>query len=90
MTLTIELSLEATAHLRAEATRRNKSAEEYAREVLERELPLNEPLPFWATATKEEWLRAFHEWVESHRDIQTPPLPDEALRRENMYEDRGI
>lgn len=90
MTLTIELSPDAAAHLHAEATRRNKSAEEYAREVLERELPLNEPLPFWATATKEEWLRAFHEWVESHRDLNLSVLPEETYSRDSIYGDRGI
>lgn len=90
MALTIELPPEVTAHLRAEATRRNKSAEDYAREVLERELPLNEPLPFWATATKEEWLRAFHEWIESHRGMNLPVLPEEAYSRESIYGDKGV
>jgi len=40
--------------------------------------------PFWATATTEEWLAAFHEWVDSHKD--GPGLPAEALRRETMYD----
>jgi hypothetical protein len=43
-----------------------------------------EPLPFWATATPEERAEAFIKWAQSHTD--GPGLPDEALRRENMYD----
>jgi hypothetical protein len=35
----------------------------------------------------EEWEREFDTWIESFPD--TAPLPDEALRRENLYPDRG-
>ena len=34
----------------------------------------------------EEWLRVFDEWVNQPREV--PDLPDEALRRENIYSDR--
>jgi len=34
----------------------------------------------------EEWIKVFTEWANTPRDV--PDLPDEALRRENMYEDR--
>ena len=40
--------------------------------------------PFWATATPEERAERFHQWVQSHKD--GPNLPDEALRRENIYD----
>jgi hypothetical protein len=33
-----------------------------------------------------EWEREFDTWIESFPD--TAPLPDEALRRENLYPDR--
>ena len=42
---------------------------------------------FSKTATTEEWLAEFHRWVDSHKDRNYPSIPDEALRRENMYED---
>jgi hypothetical protein len=43
-----------------------------------------EPLPFYATATPEERVRALREWAESHgRD--TPCLSDEAISRESIY-----
>jgi hypothetical protein len=35
----------------------------------------------------EEWEREFDTWIESFPD--TAPLPDEALRRDNLYPDRG-
>ena len=35
---------------------------------------------------REAWVRRFREWTSRHR--KTPPLGDEALRRENMYKDR--
>jgi len=39
---------------------------------------------FWETATPEEWVANFRQWVASHKD--GPNLPAEAFRRENMYD----
>ena len=33
----------------------------------------------------EEWVKSFREWVEG-LDPRAPNLPDEALRRENLYD----
>ena len=44
-----------------------------------------EATPFWATATPEERVADFRQWVASHTD--GPNLPAEALRRESIYED---
>ena len=46
--------------------------------------PVPPEQPFWATATPEERVERFHQWVQSHKD--GPNLPDEALRRENIYD----
>ncbi|NES95203.1 MAG: hypothetical protein F6K32_08205 [Desertifilum sp. SIO1I2] len=46
--------------------------------------PVSAELPFWATATPKERAERFHQWVQSHKD--GPNLPDEALRRENIYD----
>jgi hypothetical protein len=43
-------------------------------------------LPFYATATPQERVRAFREWAESHGK-DTPLLTDEAISRESIYED---
>lgn len=46
------------------------------------------PKRFWETATKEEWLKSFHEWVEQFPKTEVI-LPDEAFDRESIYGDRG-
>ncbi len=46
--------------------------------------PLSEPPPFWATASPEERAQDLRQWAESHAD--GPGLPDEALRREHLYD----
>lgn len=59
------------------------------------DLPINEPLEFEFRPTPaclpwdpekagEAW-----EWIKSH-PIVGLSIPDEALRRENLYEDRGL
>lgn len=45
--------------------------------------PLPPEQPFWATATPEERAERLMQWVQSHKDGAN--LPDEALRRENIY-----
>ena len=40
--------------------------------------------PYWETATPQERASRWRHWVQSHRG--GPSLPDEALRRENMYD----
>ncbi len=42
--------------------------------------------PFYETATRGEWLRAFNQWVDSH-NLDTPVLADD--RREAIYGDDG-
>ena len=42
--------------------------------------------PFWEIAGPEERVAAWKEWVNSHPSLDGTGLPDEALRRENMYE----
>ncbi|BAY49748.1 hypothetical protein SAMD00079811_73770 [Scytonema sp. HK-05] len=46
--------------------------------------PQSNPQPFWVTATSEERAEGLMQWVLSHKE--GPNLPDEALRRENIYE----
>ncbi len=46
--------------------------------------PETDSQPFWATATPEERVKRFLDWVASHED--GPNLPDESLSRESIYE----
>ena len=92
MTVTVELTPALEARLRDEAARRGFQVDEYARMILEVQLAAHPgeppPRPFHETATAEEWKSGFHAWVESHRGINLPPLTDESLRRDHLYEDR--
>lgn len=44
----------------------------------------NSKQPFWATAAPQEQAESFRQWALGFTD--GPGLPDEALRRENMYD----
>ncbi|MBE9227653.1 hypothetical protein IQ264_19685 [Phormidium sp. LEGE 05292] len=46
--------------------------------------PVPPAQPFWATATPEERAERLMQWVQSHKGGVN--LPDEALRRENIYD----
>ncbi len=92
MNLTLELPPEMSDRLRDEADRHGLSVEDYARRLLQESLmtAVSEPP---ATArqplTDEEWEREVQAFEEECADIDAPEIPLEALRRENMYEDRG-
>ena len=44
---------------------------------------------FYETATPQEWVAAFTEWVESHQELNLPSLSDEAISRSSIYGERG-
>ena len=46
--------------------------------------PETSVLPFWSTATPTERAERLMQWVKSHK--QGANLPDEALRRDNIYD----
>ena len=46
--------------------------------------PVSLEQPFWTTATPQERAERFHQWVQTHQNGSN--LPDEALRRENIYD----
>jgi hypothetical protein len=88
MTLMIDVSPELEIRLKAEAARLGQETGDYARGLLESIL-LHRPEDALYDASLDEWKRAFREWGRAHR-TDTPPIPLEALRRENLYEDRGL
>lgn len=45
---------------------------------------VNGPAPFWATALPQERADDLVRWASSHAD--GPGLPDDALRREHLYD----
>lgn len=83
MTLILELTPEMEQHLQHEAARHGQQAEAYALSLLRNALPAS----IYETRTPQERAQAYLEWAHSPVDMTAPPIPDEALRRENMYED---
>lgn len=49
----------------------------------------NQELSVYQTATPEEWIKAFEEWAESHRNKNFPQLSDEDISRESIYGERA-
>ena len=89
MTLTIEVSGELEAALKAHAREQGLTADRIVRRVLAQALTPGierEEGDLSATAPAEEKARAFVQWANKHRD--TPPLSDEAVSRASMYPDR--
>jgi hypothetical protein len=90
MTLTIEVSGELEAALKAQASEQGLSADRIARRVLAQALTPDAEsndgnLSETAKTASEEKARAFVQWAKSHRD--TPPLSDDAVSRASLYPD---
>ena len=82
MTVTLDLSPEVEKRLTARAKDRGVSLTQYVQEMVEKGLELDLPS---SVVSGREKARAFEHWARSHRD--TPPLPDEAIRRVNLVRD---
>ena len=81
MTVKLQLKPEIEAGLLAQAQARGLSLEAYLGQVLQERSRTMTP-PQIAAA---ESANAFEIWAHSHP--QTPPLPDEAIRREHLIRD---
>lgn len=86
MTVTIELSAEKEAALRAQAQARGLSIEQWLLDLAEQYMPADSIAHLQKTNPR-EWMRQFRAWAQSH-DRTTPPLSDEAVSRESIYPDR--
>ena len=83
MTLTLHIPPELEKRLEAEAAKLGVTTAEYVRVMLERIYASPSPAPLWMTATKEEWLKAFNTWMDSH-DPGLPPLSEEATAPQSL------
>ena len=86
MTLTLELSPEREAALKAQAQARGMTVEEWLLELARQARPVA-VRSLQDELTAEEWVRQFNAWVEGH-DRTVAPLSDEAISRESIYPDR--
>jgi hypothetical protein len=87
MSSIVEVSESGTLQLPAEILQAIRPNTRFVVEVESDRLilsPVPPEQPFWATATPEERAERFHQWIQCHKD--SPNLPDEALRRENIYD----
>ena len=81
MTVRLQLKPEVEAELLAQARARGLSLEAYLEQVLqERSRTMMPP-----NVSSSDQASAFETWAHSHQ--RTPPLPDEAVRRENLVRD---
>ena len=81
--------LEAIVQVLVKITNRTPSEIKPHLDTMLEQLVEPEERPFYETATPQEWIRAFSEWVESHRDLNLSLLSDEAISRESIYGERG-
>jgi hypothetical protein len=86
MTVTIELSPEREAALKAQAQARGLTIEQWLLELAEQQTPPSSIAHLQRTNPK-EWARQFRAWADSH-DPNISVLSDEAMSRESIYPDR--
>jgi hypothetical protein len=88
MNLTIEISDEKMAVLKAQAAAQGLTVERWVEQLAEQHAEAQPvSIAHLQKTDPKEWGRRFHEWAESH-DRTTPPLSDQAISRESIYPDR--
>jgi hypothetical protein len=87
MTVTLELTPEIEERIRAKAAARGLPVEKFIETVIENDVSNGGQKSFHDTAPPEEWEKAFTQWVNANRPHH-PPLSDEAISRENIYQER--
>ncbi len=86
MNLTIQLSSEKAAALKAQAEAHGLTVERWLEQIAEQHVTAASIAHLQETNPK-EWIRQFDAWVNSH-DPTTPVLSDEAMSRDSIYPDR--
>ena len=86
MNVTIELSDEKAAALKAQAEAQGLTVERWLAQIAEQHVPPVSIAHLQKTNPK-EWGRQFDAWVDSH-DPNTPVLSDEAMSRGSIYPER--
>jgi hypothetical protein len=88
MNLTIELSDDKAAALKAQAAAHGLTVERWVEQIAVQHADAQPAsIAHLQKTNPKEWARRFHEWAES-RDRTAPLLSDEAMSRESIYPDR--
>jgi hypothetical protein len=88
MNLTIHISEEKAAALKAQADARGLTVERWLEQIAEQQVqPQSASIAHLQKTDPKEWARHFDAWLNSH-DPSTPVLSDEAMSRESIYPDR--
>jgi hypothetical protein len=85
MTVSLELKPEVEEQVEAQARESGLSVKDYLEKRVEEMISAAEQQP---SKTPQERLRLWHEFLNSHGDIDAPPLSDEAISRESIYRER--
>ena len=86
MQVSIELSEEQAALVKAQAEAQGLSVEHWLQGIAGGHVPADSIAHLQSTDPA-EWARQFHEWANGH-DRTTPLLSDESISRESIYPDR--
>ena len=86
-TVTIEVAPHTAAIIQAKAKAQGKTLDDVLRAAFDETDGSQEARPFYETATTDEWLKSFNEWVSSHNN-SAPGLTLEDVSRESIYQDR--
>jgi hypothetical protein len=89
MNLTVELSEERAAALKARAAAYGLTVDQWVAQMAG-QIALSQPtsIAHLQETDPKEWARQIQAWAEGH-DRTTPLLSDEAISRENIYPDRS-
>lgn len=86
MNVTLELSDEKAAVLKAQAEAQGLTVERWLEQIADQHArPVS--IAHLQITNPKEWARQFDAWVDSH-DPTTPVLSDEAMSRESIYPER--
>ena len=87
MTYILEISQQGSLQIPSDILARIKPHTRYQVEVQGEMLILRpqKDQPFWITATPDQRVAKFREWITQTKRPPTPLLPDEALSRETIY-----
>lgn len=86
MTVKLELTPEIELGLLRQAQERGVSLDAYLQAELSRLANVRDAASPVRKLSGDEWVKQIDQWADSFPDA--PPIPDEALSRENLYPDR--